>query len=93
MSTLETALRSEAITAALSMDPSRPGVGRLCQELLAEVTGCPITHRAPASILFPPCQIPRPDAPRPSARPASRMSQLTKRVAQLEALLIQGEHP
>lgn len=49
-----TALRSEAITAALSIDPSRPGVGRLCQELLAEATCRPITARTRRGIFFPP---------------------------------------
>lgn len=31
-----------ALTAALRLPPDVPGVGRLCQELLAELTGLPI---------------------------------------------------
>ena len=33
----------EALLRALHMDPSRIGVGRLCQELLSEISGLPIT--------------------------------------------------
>ena len=35
--------RDRAIAFALSTHPDRIGVGRLCQELLAEVTGMPVT--------------------------------------------------
>jgi len=40
--TRDAALRV-ALRAALAMHPDRPGVGRPCQELLAEITGEPIT--------------------------------------------------
>lgn len=38
--------RDRAIAFALSMHPDRIGVGRLCQELLAEVTGKAVGCRA-----------------------------------------------
>lgn len=43
----------ETIRSALSMHPDRPGVGRLCQELLAEVTGLEITASVEASVRAP----------------------------------------
>lgn len=39
--------RSAAITRALTLHPDVPGAGRLCQELLADVTGQPITRESP----------------------------------------------
>jgi hypothetical protein len=47
--------RSKAITAALHMDAATPGVGRLCQELLANVTGRAIRTQIHNSVMFPPC--------------------------------------
>lgn len=39
--------RREAIQRALDMHPDLPGVGRLCQELLADLTGMPVTCKSP----------------------------------------------
>jgi hypothetical protein len=38
----------EVIKRALSMEPGRPGVGRLCQELLSEASGVPLPERHPS---------------------------------------------
>lgn len=40
----------EAIDAALRMHPDKPGAGRLCQELLAAVTGQRVQARAASSV-------------------------------------------
>lgn len=45
--------RDDAIAFALSQRPETIGVARLCQELLADVAGRPITARAP--VLVPVC--------------------------------------
>jgi hypothetical protein len=45
--------RDEALVAALAMWPDRPGVARLCQELLSEYLDEPITAVAPDQVSFP----------------------------------------
>lgn len=45
--------RDKAITFALSRRPETIGHARLCQELLADVAGRPVTARAP--VLVPVC--------------------------------------
>lgn len=45
---------SDAVAAAVRMRPDRPGVGRLCQELLAELSNRRVSDEPPASIFFPP---------------------------------------
>lgn len=42
--------KSQAIARVLAMPPDVPGVGRLCQELLAEITGKPILYATPAPV-------------------------------------------
>lgn len=49
--------RDKAIAFALSRHPESIGVARLCQELLADVAGKPVTARPPA--LVPVCASPR----------------------------------
>lgn len=43
----------EAILRALDAPVDSHGAGRLCQELLSEVTGLPITYQAPEPIYTP----------------------------------------
>lgn len=43
--------RDAAISRALSLHPDVPGAGRLCQELLADLTGQPLTREAAAPSL------------------------------------------
>lgn len=42
--------RDQAIFYALNGYPDIPGVGRLCQELLSEITGQPITTATPEPV-------------------------------------------
>lgn len=39
-----------AIQRALTLDPAVPGAGRLCQELLSELTGLAITREIPPAM-------------------------------------------
>lgn len=41
---------ASTLSRALDLPPDIPGVGRLCQELLAEITGKPITCQTPAPV-------------------------------------------
>lgn len=43
---------TDAIPRALAMEPGKPGVARLCQELLADMTGLAIVAEPPAPLMW-----------------------------------------
>lgn len=44
---------TDAIPRALAMEPGKPGVARLCQELLADMTGLAIVAEPPEEMRRP----------------------------------------
>ena len=68
--------RDRAIAFALSMHPDRIGVGRLCQELLAEVTGMAVTLE-PCTLVKLDIRGAKPGAPRAPWTPERRERQIS----------------